>query len=158
MGGTPVLATGVTLLGLAAGAAAQPPQPVASGAAAASMAGAASACERRLDAQPFLVAAQARGLAPGSDCLLVDMVGNHFFAPPATACSLRFAAADWLAPGWEFVRLQGVGGFTSRHEAGALIVTIEARGGFSATEFTLRSQQPMAAEACQAMAPGELLR
>ncbi|WP_374568561.1 hypothetical protein [Ideonella sp.] len=137
---------------LAAGAAPQ------AASAPASAATGSHACVKNIDGAQFLAAAQARGLEPVSDCLLVDVADNHFFAPPEVACSVTFASRAWLEASWEFVRLKGVGGFTSRHEAGALIVTIEAKGGFSATEFTLRSKEPMPPGDCEAARLADILK
>ncbi|HEX5684799.1 MAG TPA: hypothetical protein VFY73_12300 [Ideonella sp.] len=144
----------------AAGAAPSAPQVAASDAASvpASAATGSQGCVKSVAGAQFLAASQARGLVPVSDCLHVDLVANRFFAPPATACNVTFASRAWLDSGWEFVRLKGLGGFTSRHEDGALIVTIEAQGGFSATEFTLRSKEPMPSDDCKAAGLGDILK
>lgn len=146
------LAAAVSIVGAA------PPAPPSAASAPASAATGAQTCVKSIDAAQFLAASQARGLLPESDCLHVDMADNRFFAPPSAACSVTFSSKAWLVPDWEFVRLKGVGGFTSRQEAGALIVTIEALGGFSAAEFTLRSKGPMQSDDCKAAGVGDILR
>jgi hypothetical protein len=119
---------------------------------------AAAPCQKELSGADFLGAAHARGVAPTSDCLVVDLPSNRFHAPPSSACVLSFDAASWLAPGWQFVRLTGSGRFRATSGPLGLEVRIDAGGGFRLHSVRVVSADPVEAARCGAVRATDVLR
>jgi hypothetical protein len=104
---------------------------------------AAEPCRRGkdVDGAQFLAAAQQLGIPIKSTCLVNDLAANKFYAPPGASCTITFSSDSWLSKGWEFAAIKGVGSFESTVDSGSLTVTIGAKGGFSATQLVVKSNQ-----------------
>jgi hypothetical protein len=116
------------------------------------------ACSRNLDGSTFLTVSHKHGIGATSTCVLADLPANNFFAPPDKACTVEFASRTWLSEGWRFARLTGVGAFSVTSSADALVVTIEAKGGFKLQEIAVASTAPMTAGDCRSKAIDEIVR
>lgn len=115
-------------------------------------------CQVEFVGSSFLSGAHARGIAPASDCLMIDLPANQFFAPPERACSINFGVQTWLVPGWRFVGLEGSGTFASSLTQSGLEVKVEAGGGFLLKSVRLVAAELMEPKQCDSIKVPAVLR
>lgn len=88
------------------------------------------ACDIEFSGSAFLKSSHTHGIRPQSDCYLVDLSANKFYAPPNSSCHVLFDSESWFSDGWEFKDIRGVGGFKINSIDSGFEVVIDEKKGF----------------------------
>jgi hypothetical protein len=116
------------------------------------------ACQVTLDGSQVLKRAHERGLKPRSDCLLVDLAKNQFYAPSNVKCTVTLEVMNWLRPDWDYVALSGAGRFTSSVKDGEVAITIESGGGFTLRTLSVSSARGLTDAVCKTMRTDDVMK
>ncbi len=115
----------------------------------------AASCQKTFDGADFLRASYKRGYKPkATNCHLVNLDRNAFYALPDKDCLVDFHLSEWLTDGWIFSSLEGYGEFTKTLQSGHLLLNISKARGFMLHSISLETSM----EDCEAATVDDVLR